>query len=63
MSRPAIYWWLPVRLLMKDTFDSEAFIAAVKVPLLIQHGDADAIIPGRSMAAAFSPWPMNRRNW
>ena len=41
----AIYWWLPVRLLMKDTFDSRNFITQVKVPLLIQHGDADGIIP------------------
>ena len=40
-----IYWWLPVRLLMKDTFDTKNYIAKVNVPLLIQHGDADAIIP------------------
>lgn len=40
-----IYWWLPVRLLMKDTFDTKSFISNIKVPLLIQHGDADTIIP------------------
>ncbi len=40
-----IYWWLPVRLLMKDTFESKNFIADVKPPVLIQHGDADRIIP------------------
>jgi len=49
-----IYWWLPVRLLMKDTYESKAFIASIKAPLLVQHGDADRIIPveqGRSLFA------------
>ena len=49
-----IYWWLPVRLLMKDTYLSRDFIARVTAPLLIQHGDADAIIPvdhGRALFA------------
>ncbi len=40
-----IYWWLPVRLLMKDPFYSRKVIDQVKVPLLIQHGDADTVIP------------------
>jgi uncharacterized protein len=50
----AIYWWLPVRLLMKDTFHSRDFIGKVKVPLLIQHGEADGVIPvehGRNLFA------------
>jgi len=49
-----IYWWLPVRLLMKDQFRSRDFIAKVKVPLLIQHGDADQVVPfaqGRALYA------------
>lgn len=40
-----IYWWLPVRLLMKDTYVSRDFILAVDAPLLLQHGDADRVIP------------------
>jgi hypothetical protein len=40
-----IYWWLPVRFMMKDTYLSREFIAQVKAPLLVQHGDADEIIP------------------
>ncbi len=50
----AVYWWLPVRLLMKDTFHSRRYIAKVHAPLLIQHGDADAVIPaghGRKLFA------------
>lgn len=39
------YWWLPVRLLMKDKFDSFAYIGKVQAPLLIIHGDQDDIIP------------------
>lgn len=40
-----LYWWLPVRLLMKDTFHSRDFIKANRAPLLIQHGGADSVIP------------------
>ena len=41
----AIYWFLPVRLLMKDQFRSDQRIARVKAPVLILHGEADDIIP------------------
>lgn len=41
----SIYWWLPVRLLMKDKFDSFAYIGKVQAPLLIIHGEQDDIIP------------------
>ncbi|MGE3871448.1 MAG: alpha/beta hydrolase [Parvibaculaceae bacterium] len=50
----SIYWWLPVRLLMKDKFDSFAVIGKVETPLLVIHGDADGIIPlseGRELFA------------
>lgn len=42
-----VYPWLPVRWLMKDQFISRDFIQNVNVPLLIQHGDADTVIPVR----------------
>lgn len=48
------YWWLPVRLLMKDKFDSFAFIGKIKAPLLITHGDLDGAVPlseGQSLFA------------
>ena len=43
----AIYWFLPVRLLMKDQFRSDERIKSVKVPVLILHGEADNVIPIR----------------
>lgn len=49
------YWWLPVRLLMKDKFDSFAYIGKVESQLLIIHGDQDGIIPlseGQKLFAA-----------
>ena len=49
-----IYWWLPVRLLMKDQFRSRDHIAQVKVPLLIQHGDADRLVPVAQGRALFA---------
>ncbi len=50
-----IYFFIPVRLLIKDRFDSIDKIARVKAPLLIFHGDLDATIPvahGKAMLAA-----------
>ncbi|CAN5444887.1 alpha/beta hydrolase [soil metagenome] len=41
----SVYWWLPVRVLMKDQFDSLSLIRNINAPLLIVHGDADGIIP------------------
>src|SRR5690606_11719602 len=40
-----IYWYLPVRLLMKDTFRSDLRIAKVTAPLLILHGGRDTVVP------------------
>jgi fermentation-respiration switch protein FrsA (DUF1100 family) len=41
----AVYWYLPVRLLMRDTFYSDRLIAQVKAPLLVLHGARDRIVP------------------
>jgi fermentation-respiration switch protein FrsA (DUF1100 family) len=41
----AVYWFLPVRLLMKDQFRSDQRIAQVKVPILILHGARDRVVP------------------
>jgi fermentation-respiration switch protein FrsA (DUF1100 family) len=49
------YPLLPVRLLMKDRFDSKAKIAAIAAPLLIVHGENDRVVPiefGRAVFAA-----------
>jgi hypothetical protein len=39
------YWYMPIRLLMKDQFRSDARIAKVKAPLLILHGIHDHVVP------------------
>jgi pimeloyl-ACP methyl ester carboxylesterase len=39
------YWYLPVRLLMKDQFRSDQRIGKVTAPLLILHGVQDRVIP------------------
>jgi fermentation-respiration switch protein FrsA (DUF1100 family) len=41
----AVYWFIPVRLLMKDQFHSDARIAKVKAPILVVHGARDRIVP------------------
>lgn len=40
-----IYWYLPVRLAMRDPFYSDRRIGRIKAPLLILHGGRDGIIP------------------
>ena len=40
-----LYWFLPVRLLMKDQFRSDRRIRQVTAPVLILHGEADDIMP------------------
>lgn len=49
------YWFLPVRWLMKDRFDSMSKIDRVTVPLLVVHGERDRVVPirlGRKLFAA-----------
>lgn len=49
------YPWLPVRLLMRDRYDSITVIGNIRAPLLVLHGDADLVIPvemGRRLYAA-----------
>ncbi len=49
------YWFLPVRWLLKDRFDSLSKIAAVQAPLLLVHGERDHVVPtrfGRRLFAA-----------
>ncbi len=41
------YFFVPVRLFMKDQFRSDERIGKVKVPVLVLHGERDTIIPIR----------------
>src|SRR4029078_12901340 len=39
------YWYLPVRLLMKDPFRSDQRIAKGTAPLFVVHGERDRVVP------------------
>jgi fermentation-respiration switch protein FrsA (DUF1100 family) len=41
----SIYFFLPVRLLMRDQFRSDLRIKNVKAPVLILHGERDSVVP------------------
>lgn len=48
------YPWVPVGLLMKDQFRTSDHVAAIRAPLLILHGETDAVVPvgyGRALYA------------
>jgi hypothetical protein len=40
-----VYWYLPVRTLMKDPFHSDRRIGQVTAPLLVLHGARDPVVP------------------
>jgi fermentation-respiration switch protein FrsA (DUF1100 family) len=40
-----VYWYLPVRLLMKDAFHSDRRIGKLTAPVLVMHGERDNIVP------------------
>jgi fermentation-respiration switch protein FrsA (DUF1100 family) len=40
----SVYWFVPVRLLLADSFRSDQRIANVTVPVLVVHGERDTII-------------------
>jgi fermentation-respiration switch protein FrsA (DUF1100 family) len=40
-----VYWYVPVRLLMKDQFRSDLRVGKVTAPVLMLHGARDNIIP------------------
>src|SRR5215471_1024071 len=39
------YWFVPVRLFMKDQFRSDLRVGKVKAPVLVVHGENDAVVP------------------
>src|SRR5207237_6153561 len=41
----ARYWFVPVRLLMKDQFRSDLRVGKITAPVLVIHGDRDWIVP------------------
>ena len=41
----SLYWFIPVRVLMKDQFHSDQRIAKVTAPVLVLHGARDRIVP------------------
>ena len=43
----SIYWFLPIRWLLKDKFRSDELIGKVSAPLLVIHGERDGVIPFR----------------
>jgi uncharacterized protein len=49
-----LYWYLPVKLLMKDKFDSLSKASSLQMPVLLIHGTEDRVIPiefGRTLGA------------
>jgi len=51
-----IYRVFPVRLLMRDRFDSGSLASRIAIPVLVLHGNRDGVVPfalGRALAETF----------
>jgi len=48
------FWFAPVRMLIKDDFDSVARIGKVRAPILVIHGERDTVIPVRFARRLFA---------
>jgi fermentation-respiration switch protein FrsA (DUF1100 family) len=57
------YWFVPVRLLLKDPFDSMARIGAVRAPILVLLGALDVIVPVKFGRALFDAAPEPKELW
>jgi fermentation-respiration switch protein FrsA (DUF1100 family) len=40
-----IYFWLPLGFLISDKYDNEHNIRSIRAPVLVLHGERDAVIP------------------
>lgn len=56
-----IYWWLPVRWLMRNRFDSRTRIQNYHGPLLLSHGTADSVVPFAQGKRLFESCPSPRK--
>src|SRR5581483_10912089 len=56
-----LYWYFPVRLLMKDQIRSDERIRHVTAPLLMLHGEGENIIPIRYAERLFALAPGEKR--
>ena len=53
-----LYWMIPVKLLLRDKYNSLARAAKISVPTLIVYTDADQVVPARhtlALAEQFNP--------
>ena len=53
------YFWLPLGLLITDKYDNERNIRSVTAPVLVLHGEQDAVIPVEWAGGSTGP-PMSR---
>lgn len=52
-----IYWWVPVRLLMKDRYESLRKIKSLNIPLLVFYSEEDEVIPSNHSKLLFEASP------
>ncbi len=57
----SLFWYMPVRWLMQDSFRSDERISGVKAPLLIMHGERDTVVPVRFGRRLFDLAPGPKR--
>jgi fermentation-respiration switch protein FrsA (DUF1100 family) len=57
------YWFVPVRMLMKNRFDSEPKLTAYRGPLVVTHGTTDRLIPIEHAKKLYAASPSAEKHW
>ncbi len=57
------YPWLPVRLVMRNRYDSVARLADYNGPVLQSHGTSDEVVPYSEGRRLFESVPSDRKQW
>src|SRR5688572_10227844 len=58
-----MYWFLPVRTVMKNRYDSLSKIGRYQGPVLVSHGTADDIIPYKLGRRLFEAAPSEQKTF
>ena len=58
----SLYWWVPVRALLVDTFPSAQRASGITCPVLVMHGDVDKLVDQKFGERLFEAFPETAAN-
>jgi pimeloyl-ACP methyl ester carboxylesterase len=59
----ALYWFLPVQALVRDRYDSRAYLKSYTGPLAVIVADRDELVPRQSSLRLYETYPGPKKLW